>query len=169
MICDKTARPAGNRSEAGAKLHVRVRWLFGRCAGPAPRLVGQLMGSCRSRKKVKVWKWIINKIVCDFQDSRNSWQECCIPWFWLIISVRILLKFISCYFLNLKYSLLADVMNKEKKKNIAIKCKFIYQNIWISNQFLDSMKALSLNSIVLRYFRKVGAFTEQLFYKDFSL
>ena len=60
-------------------------------------------------------------------------------------------------------------MNKQKKKNITIKCKFIYQNIWISNQFLDSMKALSLNSIVLRYFRKVGAFTEQLFYKDFSL
>ena len=177
MICDKTARPAGNRSEAGAKLHFRVGCSVG-LAVPrpllaikniVPRLVGQLMGSCRSRKKVKVWKWIINKIVCDFQDSRNSWQECCIPWFWLIISVRILLKFISCYFLNLKYSLLADVMNKEKKKNIAIKCKFIYQNIWISNQFLDSMKALSLNSIVLRYFRKVRAFTEQLFYKDFSL
>ena len=81
-------------------------------------------------------------IIQNFQDSRKSWQECCIPWFWLIISVRILLKFISCYFLNLKYSLLADVMNKEKKKNIAIKCKFIYQNIWISNQFLDLMEGL---------------------------
>ena len=111
-------------------------------------------GSYRSRKKVKVWKWIINKIVCDFQDSRNSWQECCIPWFWLIISVRILLKFISCYFLNLKYSLLADVMNKEKKKNIAIKCKFIYQNIWISNQFLDSMEGLICKFFFVTIFSK---------------
>ena len=57
-------------------------------------------------------------------------------------------------------------MNKEKKKNIAIKCKFIYQNIWISNQFLDSMEGLICKFFFVTLFSKV--FTEQLFYKDFS-
>ena len=58
-------------------------------------------------------------------------------------------------------------MNKQKKKNITIKCKFIYQNIWISNQFLDSMEGLICKFFFVTLFSNV--FTEQLFYKDFSL